>query len=77
MRVVKEILDKPFKVTVFSWNGKYLIKLEDGPFEQTFKVSEFDFLEEELDDILNDTFLDEAKARFNDMGNSLKKAINN
>ncbi len=76
MRIVKEYFDKPFKVTVFSWNGKYLIKLEDGPFEQTFKISEFDFLEEELEDILSDDFFKEASARFKDMGQSLKKAIN-
>lgn len=75
MRVVKEITGKPYKITVFSWNGKYLIKLEDGPFEQTFKVSEFDFLEEELDDILNDAFLDAATARFKDMAQSLRTAL--
>lgn len=75
MRVVKEITGKPYKITVFSWNGKYLIKLEDGPFEQTFKVSEFDFLEEELDDILNDVFLDAATARFKDMAQSLRTAL--
>ena len=75
MRVVKEITDKPFKVTIFSWNEKYLIKLEDGSFEQTFKVSVFDFLEEELEALLNDTFMEEAQARFSDMAMSLKKAI--
>ena len=75
MRVVKEITDKPFKVTIFSWNEKYLIKLEDGPFEQTFKVSVFDFLEEELEALLNDAFIEEAQARFSDMAMSLKKAI--
>ena len=75
MRVVKEITDKPFKVTIFSWNEKYLIKLEDGPFEQTFKVSVFDFLEEELEALLNDAFMEEAQARFSDMAMSLKKAI--
>ena len=75
MRLVKEITGKPFKVTIFSWNEKYLIKLEDGPFEQTFKVSVFDFLEEELEALLNDAFMEEAQARFSDMAMSLKKAI--
>lgn len=75
MRVVKEITGKACKITVFSWNGKYIIKLENGPFEQTFKVSEFDVLEEELDDILNEDFLNEAMTRFNTMAASLKNAI--
>lgn len=76
MRIVKEILGKPCKITVYSWNGKYLIKLESGPFEQTFKISEFDYLPEELDEILNEDFLNEAINRFNDMAQSLRKAIN-
>jgi len=76
MRIVKEITHKPCKITVFSWNGKYLIKLESGPFEQTFKVSELDVLEEELDDILSDTFLNEALKRFDDMAQSLRNSIN-
>ncbi len=76
MRVVKEITGKPCKITVFSWNGKYLIKLESGPFEQTFKVSELDVLEEELDSILSDNFLNEAIQRFHNMAQSLKAAMN-
>lgn len=76
MRVVKEITGKPCKITVFSWNGKYLIKLESGPFEQTFKVSELDVLEEELDDILSETFLNKALKRFDDMAESLRSAVN-
>ncbi len=76
MRIVKEITGRPCKITVFSWNGKYLIKLESGPFEQTFKVSEMDVIEEELDDILSDTFLNEALKRFDDMAQSLRSAMN-
>jgi len=76
MRIVKEVMGKPCKVTVFSWNGKYLIKLENGPFEQTFKVSELDVLEEELDDILNEDFFNDAIKRFDDMALSLRSAMN-
>ncbi len=76
MRVVKELTGKPCKVTVFSWNEKYLIKLEYGPFEQTYKVSMMDYLEEEIDDILTDKFISEAMDRFKSMGVSLRDAIN-
>lgn len=76
MRIVKEVMGKPCKITVFSWNGKYLIKLENAQFEQTFKVSELDVLEEELDDILNETFLNDAIKRFDDMALSLRSALN-
>ena len=76
MRIVREIQGKPCKVTVFSWNEKYLIKLEFGPFEQTFKVSMMDYLEEELVEILSDKFISEAMDRFQTMGESLRTAIN-
>ncbi len=76
MRIVKEYLDKSCKVTVFSWNGKFIIKLENGPFEQTFKVSELDVMESEIDDILGETFITEAMERFQQMGRSLKSALN-
>lgn len=75
MRVVKEINDKACKITVFSWNGKFLIKLEQGMLEQTYKVSELDVLEQEIDNILNQTFIDEALRRFEDMAKSLGKSI--
>ncbi len=75
MRVVKEIPHPSCKITVFSWNQKYLIKLEQGDFEQTYKVSEFDILEQELDEILSETFVSEAIERFSDMQKSLWKSM--
>ena len=75
MRVVKEVPHPSCKITVFSWNQKYLIKLEQGDFEQTYKVSEFDILEQELDEILSESFVSEALERFNDMQKSLWKSM--
>ena len=75
MRVVREIPHKACKITVFSWNQKYLIKLEAGDFEQTFKVSEFDVLEEEIDEILSESFINEAVTRFADMQQSLFRSM--
>ncbi len=73
MRIVREVAHPQCKITIFSWNQKYLIKLEKGPFEQTFKVSELDILEQELDEILNEAFINEALNRFDDMFTSLQK----
>ncbi|WP_268123533.1 hypothetical protein [Roseivirga pacifica] len=75
MRVVKEINDKACKITVFSWNGKYLIKLEQGPFEQTYKVSEMDVIEQEIDEILSSEFIAECLERFQQMGETLSGAL--
>jgi hypothetical protein len=76
MRVVKEIPYQQFKITIFHWNNRYLIKLESGSFEQTFKISELDVLSEaEMLALLDETFLKEAVTRFDEMANSLHTAI--
>lgn len=75
MRVVKEIPHPACKITVFSWNQKFLIKLEQGDFEQTFKVSEMDILEQELEEILSESFVNQALQRFEDMQKSLWQSM--
>lgn len=75
MRVVGEIPHPEIKITLFHWNNRYLIKLEAGPFEQTFKVQEFDVSsEEELKRIVSEAFLRQAIERFIDMAKSLQQA---
>ncbi|PIQ22597.1 MAG: hypothetical protein COW65_02255 [Cytophagales bacterium CG18_big_fil_WC_8_21_14_2_50_42_9] len=75
MRVVSEIPHPEVKITIFSWNGKYLIKLEKGPLEQTYKVSEMDVLDEaDLPKMLDDTFLAKVLNRFAEMGQDLMAA---
>lgn len=76
MRVVSEVPHPAVKITVFSWNGKYLIKLERGPFEQTYKVSEMDILDEaDLIKIIDEDFISAALERFSAMGKSLQAAL--
>lgn len=76
MRVVKEVTLGEIRVSIFSWNSKYIFKYELGPMEQTFKVSETDILEEsELEGFLEGEFLEEVKQRFEEMGESLLKKI--
>ena len=76
MRVVKEVTRGEIRISIFSWNSKYIFKYELGPMEQTFKVSETDILEEaELDGFLEGEFLEEVKLRFKEMGESLLKKI--
>jgi hypothetical protein len=75
MRVVAEIPNPEMKITVFSWNGKYLIKLEKGPLEQTYKVDEMDVMGEAVvRQMLDETFLLRALTRFRDMRQDLQEA---
>ncbi len=75
MRVVGEIPHPACKITIFHWNNRYLIKLEAGPFEQTFKVNDYDLAsEEDLKKIVSQEFISQAMARFADMSRSLDDA---
>lgn len=75
MRVVREVSHPDFKITIFSWNNRYLVKLEQGLLEQTFKISELDLTgEADLLAILDAEFLHQASLRFLDMGQSLHEA---
>jgi hypothetical protein len=76
MRVVKEVTLGEIRVSIYSWNSKYIFKYELGPMEQTFKVSETDILEEaELDGFLEGEFLEEVQQRFKEMGESLFRKL--
>jgi hypothetical protein len=76
MRVIGEIPHPACKITLFQWNNRYLIKLEAGHLEQTYKVDQFSIAsEEELSNIVSDRFVSEAIERFNGMHNSLSKAM--
>jgi hypothetical protein len=78
MRVVKELVREEVRVSVFSWNNKYLIKFELGPMEQTFKIPELDVLEEsDLDVFLEGEFFEKVKNRFEEMGKTFRSQLEN
>ena len=77
MRVVAEIPHPTTKITVFSWNGRYLVKFEYGLLEQTYKVSEMDLTSEaDIEAIISEEFIAKVMARFKDMEKDFGQAIN-
>ena len=75
MRVVGEIPHPEIKITIFQWNNRYLIKLEAGAFEQTFKIDQSDISsEEDLKMVVNEVFIQQSILRFNSMAQSLHEA---
>ena len=76
MRIVGEIPHDVCKITLFSWNNRYLIKLELGLLEQTYKINQFDIVAEaDLYKIVDQTFLTDAINRFTEMDKSLRLAL--
>ncbi|MDH5476576.1 MAG: hypothetical protein OEX22_12840 [Cyclobacteriaceae bacterium] len=76
MRIVKEVPHPNCKITVFSWNDKYIIKFEKGSLEQTFKVKEWDIIEEnELNHFFEEDFISKVLLRFDGMINDLNTVM--
>jgi len=42
MRFVEDIPHHTFKIGIHNYNSKYIIKIEWGQYEQTFKIAETD-----------------------------------
>ena len=76
MRQVGEIAHPECKITVFSWNNRYLVKFERGHLEQTFKIDQFDVAgDAELKKILDPEFIKTTLDRFEEMDKSWSEAI--
>jgi hypothetical protein len=75
MRVVKEIPHSDYKITIFAWNNRYIIKIEQGYLEQTFKIDQFEVAGDHVvENLLDQVFLKEALERFQQMAMSLRQA---
>lgn len=68
MRLVKDIPHDRYKIQVFSYNSKYIVKIELGQFEQTFKIGELDVNGlEEVERMITAELLSNCLKRFVDM----------
>ncbi|MFN3839618.1 MAG: hypothetical protein ACK4RF_02830 [Cyclobacteriaceae bacterium] len=68
MQIVGEVPHPECKITLLKWNNRYLVKLEKGPFEQTYKVSQFNVAnDEELRQVVNTDFITNALRQFDVM----------
>ncbi|MES3018891.1 MAG: hypothetical protein V4721_13980 [Bacteroidota bacterium] len=69
MRVVAELPHPDCKITIFSMNQKFIIKLEKGIFEQIYKLAELDIPDgvNGVFQILDTEFMKSATERFDTM----------
>ncbi|MBX7125971.1 MAG: hypothetical protein K1X47_09780 [Cyclobacteriaceae bacterium] len=76
MRVVREINHPSCRITIFQWNNRYIVKLESGRYEQTYKLDQFDILSEQhLEGLVSGEFMASAIRRFEEMDGDWKKAL--
>ena len=70
MRVIAELPHPECKITLFNMNQKYIIKFEQGTFEQSYKLSELDLSgggTNEIFQILDQEFIGTVIERFKTM----------
>ncbi|MEB2785946.1 hypothetical protein [Algoriphagus persicinus] len=78
MRILKEFNQEEIRISVFSWNNKYILKFESGSMEQTFKLHETDVLDEaDLEIFWTGVFFEKVKVRFKEMGQSFRTEMRN
>ena len=76
MRLVKDIPHERYKIQIFQYNGKYILKIELGQFEQSFKISELDVHGlEEVESMITDTLLKNTLLRFVEMRKDWQEAF--
>ncbi len=75
MRVIGEVPHNQYKITLFHWNGKFIIKIESGLMEQSFKVEEWELPESDLPALLDEDFMSGVSARFRSMYTDFQAAI--
>ncbi len=78
MRVIAEIPHADFKVSIFSINRKFIIKMEQGALEQTYKVAEADLMDgvNSVFELLDDAFYQTVAARFIEMRKDWRESYN-
>jgi len=67
MRVIAELPHPQCKISIFSMNQKYIVKFEQGTFEQSYKLSELDLSGGGVNDvfeIIDEEFITTVIERF-------------
>lgn len=76
MRVIAEIPHSHYKIQIFNYNSKYLVKIELGQFEQVFKIAEMDVNGlEEVKSMVTQSLLDNSLNRFMEMRSDWEQAF--
>jgi hypothetical protein len=68
MRLISDIPHERYKIQIFNYNSKFIVKIELGQFEQVYKINELDV--NGLDDLkkmINENLLSNALKRFVEM----------
>ncbi|HEX8023112.1 hypothetical protein [Mucilaginibacter sp.] len=76
MRIIAELPHPDFKISILNMNNKFIVKIEQGSLEQSYKIPEMDLTDgvNSVFELLDEEFLKKIAARFNDMRTDYKDA---
>jgi len=78
MRLVKNISHPKYKIQIFHYNGKYILKIELGQFEQTFKIGDTDVMGlDDVENMITEDLLLHTLHRFVEMRSDWENAFKN
>ncbi|MES2265751.1 MAG: hypothetical protein V4520_03255 [Bacteroidota bacterium] len=76
MRIIAELPHPDFKISILSMNQKFIVKIEQGTLEQTYKIPDMDLTEgvNSVFELLDEAFLKTVSSRFVEMGKDFREA---
>lgn len=74
MRIIAELPHPEFKISILNMNQKFIIKIEQGTLEQSYKIAEMDLTEgvNSVFELLDEPFLKTVATRFIEMRKDFK-----
>ncbi|MEP6612157.1 MAG: hypothetical protein ABJA76_09745 [Mucilaginibacter sp.] len=78
MRIIAELPHPEFKISILNMNRKFIVKIEQGSYEQTYKIAEADLLDgvNSVFELLDEEFLKTVATRFTAMRSDFKETYN-
>ena len=74
MRIIAELPHPDFKISILYMTQKFIVKIEQGPLEQSYKIPEMDLTDgvNSVFELLDEPFLKTVSSRFAEMRKDYK-----
>ena len=78
MRIIAELPHPDFKISILNMNHKFIVKIEQGNLEQSYKIADADLLDgvNSVFELLDEAFLKSVLSRFLEMRKNFKESYN-
>ncbi len=74
MRIIAELPHPEFKISILNMNHKFIVKIEQGNLEQSYKIADADLLDgvNSVFELMDEEFLKNVSSRFTEMRKDFK-----